>query len=131
MEDHEAARVYPSCGLVEAERWWSGASSVSSGGTAMAEKQVCVPCSAWWKERGGMGEVGVGSATRGAAVEEGPGRRLRPGHGGHEQRAMAHVVSRGMSERERERTSGPAAKFIKFQNNSNLFKLGSMQSQSF
>jgi hypothetical protein len=39
MEYHEAARAHPSCGLVEAERWWSGASSVSSGKTTMAENK--------------------------------------------------------------------------------------------
>jgi hypothetical protein len=43
---------------------------------------------------------GVGSVTRGVAVEEEPGRQPRPRHGGHRHRTAAHVVSRGMSERE-------------------------------
>jgi hypothetical protein len=67
MEDHEAAHAHPSCGLVEAERWWSGASSVSLGGTTMVERQARVPCSAWWKENEGMNGAGggVGQARRG------------------------------------------------------------------
>jgi hypothetical protein len=43
---------------------------------------------------------GVGGVTRGTATEEGPGRRLRPDHGGYGQRAAEHVTSREMSERE-------------------------------
>jgi hypothetical protein len=55
----------------------------------------------------GEGGGGVGGVTRGTATEEGPGRRLRPDHGGYGQRAAEHVTSIEMSERERELTCGP------------------------
>jgi hypothetical protein len=60
MEDHKASRTHPSCGLVDAERWWSSASSVSLGGTTMVERQARVPCSAWWKENEGKNGGGRG-----------------------------------------------------------------------
>jgi hypothetical protein len=100
MEDHEAARAHPSYSLVEAERWRSGASSVSLGGTAMVEKtSVFLVLGLVERTRGRMGE-GVGGVARGTATEEGPDRRPRPDHGRHGQHAAAHVTSRGMSERE-------------------------------
>jgi hypothetical protein len=61
---------------------------------------------------GERAEGGPSGATRGTAAEEGPDPQPRPGHGGHGQCAAVHVVGRQMSERERELTYGPAAKFI-------------------
>jgi hypothetical protein len=54
----------------------------------------------WWSKEWWAKGGGVGGVTRGTAMEEGPGRRLRPDHGGYGQHAAEHVTSREMSERE-------------------------------
>jgi hypothetical protein len=78
---HSAAKLGLSAAPIMEERDWGGGAWL-----------VAAQREGWW---------GLGSATRGAAVEEGPGRRPRPVHSGHGQCTVAYAVSIGMRERER------------------------------
>jgi hypothetical protein len=59
MEDHEAARAHPSCGLVEAKRWWKENEETNGGGGGFGrvrgkENRAQRPAAAWERRRGAL-----------------------------------------------------------------------------